>query len=76
MDYGFTDLRKFLHQRHIISFEEAKMICQNISNAYFTLHSFGLLHRDLKPDNFLINPTNLKIKIIDFGHSGFIEKSN
>jgi serine/threonine protein kinase len=75
MDYGYSDLRKYLQQKHLITFQEARIICKNINYAFFTLNSLGLLHRDLKPDNFLIDPSNLEIKIIDFGHSGFVKKS-
>ena len=30
----------------------------------------GILHRDLKPDNIMINLNPLVAKIIDFGHLG------
>ena len=34
------------------------------------LHSFGILHNDIKSNNFMINNDNY-IKIIDFGYSSF-----
>ena len=34
------------------------------------LHSIGILHNDIKPNNFMINSENY-IKIIDFGYSNF-----
>lgn len=75
MDFGFTDLRKYLAQRKVITIQEARLLCQNINNAFFSLHATGLLHRDLKPDNLLVNPNNFEVKIIDFGHSGFKQTS-
>lgn len=75
MDFGFMDLRKYLNERKVITFEEARLICKNILHAFFYFNSLGFLHRDLKPDNFLIDPQNLEVKIIDFGHSGFEDTS-
>ncbi len=33
------------------------------------MHSKGVCHRDIKPDNIMINEEEKKIKIIDFGIS-------
>ena len=42
-----------------------------IANGLNYLHSYGVLHRDLKPDNCMIsdNTDNATIKIMDFGLS-------
>jgi serine/threonine protein kinase len=48
--------------------EEIKPIAAQIFDAVDTVHSKGLLHRDIKPDNFLINADN-QIVLIDFGSS-------
>ncbi|EWC45054.1 hypothetical protein DRE_06193 [Drechslerella stenobrocha 248] len=38
------------------------------------LHAQGIIHRDIKPDNLLLNHTNC-LKIVDFGVSEMFEKS-
>ena len=43
-------------------------ILYNILCSVNFLHSANLIHRDLKPDNLLIN-TKCEIIIADFGHS-------
>lgn len=49
------------------------MIIFNLISAVKWLHSKGIIHNDLKPDNIMIEK-NLDIKIIDFGFS--IKKKN
>jgi len=46
-----------------------------MANAIYSLHKMDMMHRDIKPDNFLINvdqQTNLPIvALADFGLSKF-----
>jgi serine/threonine protein kinase len=51
----------------------------NIINLLKTIHNKGLIHRDVKPDNFLlgVNSKSTQIYIIDFGLcKSFINKEN
>ena len=57
--------------KHKYTIEEIKMLSINILEALNCMHSNGILHLDLKPDNIMMvsedNHTN--IKLIDFGMS-------
>ena len=48
----------------------ARYFLQQIIEGVSYIHENGLAHRDLKPDNILLNDRNLTIKIADFGLAG------
>lgn len=48
----------------------ARLLVKTILHAVDAIHSKGICHRDLKPDNILVNSKDYhRIKIIDFGIS-------
>ena len=56
----------------IVSRKTSYKITFQISNALKYLNSFGVIHRDLKPDNIMVfdsSEENFKVKIINFGLS-------
>jgi len=44
-----------------------KQLCQGISH----LHSLGIVHRDIKDENVIMDETCTKIQLVDFGSSGY-----
>ena len=68
-DIKVTDMRKFMIN---LKFQLTEMdlikIIRNLSSALEYLHSLGIAHSDIKPENLLINE-KLEIQIIDFGLS-------
>jgi serine/threonine-protein kinase len=61
-------LREIIAETHKMPPERAIKIVVNICKALDHIHSHGVIHRDLKPDNIMVDE-NDNIKIIDFGIS-------
>ncbi|KAK8472942.1 hypothetical protein PHAVU_001G003300 [Phaseolus vulgaris] len=55
---------------------EAATVARQIVNAVHVCHSMGVMHRDLRPENFLLatNTDDAPVKTTDFGLSVFIEE--
>ncbi|XP_021369212.1 hormonally up-regulated neu tumor-associated kinase homolog [Mizuhopecten yessoensis] len=69
------DLMDYICQRKKLEEREAKKFIRQIVSAIEYLHRLGILHRDLKVENLLLDE-NRDIKIIDFGLSNTIKVSS
>ena len=68
------DLKNFIishFENNYNIFEITKQILIGLNN----LHKYGIVHRDIKPQNILFDREKKKIKITDFGLSTIIGKS-
>ncbi|XP_074543848.1 cell division cycle 7-related protein kinase isoform X3 [Halichoeres trimaculatus] len=50
-----------------LSFEEVRLYIYHLLKALRHIHQFGIIHRDIKPNNFLYNRSSRMYALVDFG---------
>uniref|UniRef100_A0A3B5LFI1 non-specific serine/threonine protein kinase n=1 Tax=Xiphophorus couchianus TaxID=32473 RepID=A0A3B5LFI1_9TELE len=50
-----------------LSFEEVRLYIYHLLKALKHIHQFGIIHRDIKPNNFLYNRKHRMYALVDFG---------
>lgn len=67
MEYldGIT-LKQYVKQKGKFSFEDAKRITLSVGSALTKVHQFGVIHKDVGPDNIMVLRDG-NVKLLDFG---------
>jgi len=68
---GDGDLMQYMSTHGALSEQQAHKLFKQILSAVNYCHTAGVIHRDLKHNNIMINRDE-KIKLIDFGTSNFV----
>lgn len=64
-------------QGKTFSYEELiQTIIPNINDGLYALHQAGIIHKDLKPSNIMLNDDGKSVSIIDFGISSAVDDKN
>ncbi|XP_071347345.1 cell division cycle 7-related protein kinase [Trachinotus anak] len=50
-----------------LTFEEVRLYIYHLLKALRHIHQFGIIHRDIKPNNFLYNRNSKMYALVDFG---------
>lgn len=69
---GESDLYDHLMQQGTLGEERASQLMHQLVDALSYIHSKGLIHADLKPENLMVDEKNFKLKVVDFGNTVFV----
>jgi serine/threonine-protein kinase ULK2 len=74
------DLSQYLRQHYILKESEARNLLRQLASALKILWNNNLIHRDLKPQNLLLQSckdgSELVLKIADFGFARYMEPTD
>ncbi|MEP6618721.1 MAG: protein kinase [bacterium] len=69
------NLAKRLHERGVLTVEETRKILRDVGDALAYAHERGVVHRDIKPDNILLDAVTGRPMVTDFGIARAMDSS-
>jgi diguanylate cyclase (GGDEF)-like protein len=72
-DFGGISLSQFA-QQHSLDLPTFFGISMQLADILHTLSQHRIIHKDIKPDNILIHPDRLQVKLIDFSISSLLPR--
>lgn len=78
MEHGGRSLQAIMHEQGTLSERDTAHIVDQLLDALEHLHSQGIVHRDIKPDNVLVseNMSPFDAKLTDFGLCGVMSPTS
>jgi serine/threonine protein kinase len=70
----FPTLSEFLEKlMYGMKEQQAMLVLYNLVRVVEEIHSCGIAHKDLKPENIFVDPSSFRVCVIDFGLSSIID---
>ncbi|RCJ37919.1 serine/threonine protein kinase [Nostoc minutum NIES-26] len=74
-DFGSVSLKKFIDSQKF-SLKDFLVIANQLAATLADIHDKQVTHKDIKPQNIVINTNNLTIKVIDFSIASQLSREN
>merc|ERR1712178_378572 len=74
-DTVYKICRQYAKQKSTLSIADVKVYSYQLLRSLAYIHSLGICHRDIKPQNLLVNPETHELKLCDFGSAKQLVKS-
>ena len=69
------NLAKRLHERGVLTIDETRKVLREVADALAYAHGRGVVHRDIKPDNILLDAVTGRPMVTDFGIARAMDSS-
>ncbi|MEM6501266.1 MAG: AAA family ATPase [Cyanobacteria bacterium P01_C01_bin.89] len=73
-DWAGIPLGQYLQQRRQLDIGEGLAIARQLTNILHDLHQERVIHKDIKPDNILIDRSSSQVTLIDFSIASLLPK--
>lgn len=70
----YQAIRTHARSRICMPYLHSKLFAYQITRAIAYCHRMGICHRDIKPQNLLLDPKNQVVKLCDFGSAKILQK--
>jgi len=74
--HNYMDMFDFITNEKILTETVARNFFSQVLDTVIACHDRGIVHRDIKDENLLVDLTNHKVTLIDFGSGGFLQRGD